>query len=542
MFKVLLKKQFAELLETYTPKKLRGKGKRSVGYLVLYVFLYLMLGVSFGSMLFELCKGLVAIEVVDLRWFYFLLVFIMSLMIGVLGSVFSAYSTIYRAKDNESLLAMPIPPLTLMAARMVAVYVTGLAFDLLALLPGTIVYFLAAGFSFGILCASLFSALCTSMIVLALICFFGWIIALVSSFTRNKSIVTVLISLALLAVYYVICFNMSSLVQKLIENAVSYGNSLSARAYILKLFGLSFTGDPKGMLALFACSAGFLMLTLIVMTKSFTRIISTQKGTKRKVYTEKKLKNSGVNGALLKKELRHFTQSPSYMLNCGLGLAMLLCALVYLAIQFKAFHGTLSAFLTPFTQAKADGGGDGVWYGLICFAPAALPAFITCLNPISAPSISLEGHSIWILRSLPVDTKRVLTVKQLMHLILCLPLALIATAMLCALIDAPALAYVTNLLFTVFSGLFISALGLTLGLKKPNLDWTNEAVPVKQGMAVAITLFAGMALPIVTGLLAFLLRNIFDVTPFLWLLPAVGALLLNRWIYTRGVEKFEELN
>ena len=34
--------------------------------------------------------------------------FLMGVFVGITGSVFSTYSTLYRAKDNEMLLAMPI--------------------------------------------------------------------------------------------------------------------------------------------------------------------------------------------------------------------------------------------------------------------------------------------------------------------------------------------------------------------------------------------------------------------------------------------------
>ena len=84
--------------------------------------------------------------------------------------------------------------------------------------------------------------------------------------------------------------------------------------------------------------------------------------------------------------------------------------------------------------------------------------------------------------------------------------------------------------------------GLMLGLIKPNLTWTNEAEAVKQGLPVSITLLAGMALPPVMGLLVFLLRKVFDVTPYLWLIPTAGAILVNGWIFKKGGRRLNELS
>ena len=38
----------------------------------------------------------------------------------------------------------------------------------------------------------------------------------------------------------------------------------------------------------------------------------------------------------------------------------------------------------------------------------------------------------------------------------------------------------------------MALLGLFLGVKMPNLHWTNELMPVKQGAPVMLTLFGGM--------------------------------------------------
>ena len=75
--------------------------------------------------------------------------------------------------------------------------------------------------------------------------------------------------------------------------------------------------------------------------------------------------------------------------------------------------------------------------------PALIPIFavaIICMmismNQISAPSISLEGKNIWILQSLPIDTKEILNAKLNLHTALNAPVAALTAVALGYVIEA----------------------------------------------------------------------------------------------------------
>ena len=59
---------------------------------------------------------------------------------GVVGSVFITYSTLYQAKDNDLLLSMPIPVSKILFTRLFGVYVMGLLFEVLVMIPALIVW------------------------------------------------------------------------------------------------------------------------------------------------------------------------------------------------------------------------------------------------------------------------------------------------------------------------------------------------------------------------------------------------------------------
>ena len=65
---------------------------------------------------------------------------LMAVFLGAFGSVFNTYSGLYLAKDNDLLLSMPIPVRIIMASRLLSVYLMGLMYSGVVILPAIIVY------------------------------------------------------------------------------------------------------------------------------------------------------------------------------------------------------------------------------------------------------------------------------------------------------------------------------------------------------------------------------------------------------------------
>ena len=166
------------------------------------------------------------------------------------------------------------------------------------------------------------------------------------------------------------------------------------------------------------------------------------------------------------------------------------------------------------------------------------------MNAISAPSVSLEGNTLWILQSLPVEAKKVMQAKQRLHIILnALPVFFSAVVLgIVIKADVPTVVSITLLsfAFTCLSASF----GLMLGIKKPTLEWTNETIPIKQSVPVTIALFGGWLLAVVFAgpyffLCAFVPAWIYIL--FWALIIAVASVLISKWNMTKGAEIFSKL-
>ena len=155
MIRALLKKQLLELGAAFVRSSKTGKRRSragTFGYALLFAVLMLLVMLSFGSMALPLAVTLVP---QGLDWLYFVLMELSALTVSVLASAFTSYGHLFRCRDNQQLLALPIPPGAIFAVRCGGVYLTGLIYLLLAWVPSVVCYALAAPCPGGALLAAL---------------------------------------------------------------------------------------------------------------------------------------------------------------------------------------------------------------------------------------------------------------------------------------------------------------------------------------------------------------------------------------------------
>ena len=174
MLKVLLKKQMAEIFRSYfyDAKKNKMRSKAAIAAWILF-FLVVMVGVLGGTFFFLAWSMCDSLEAAGISWLYFLLMGGISILLGAFGRVFNTYSGLYLSKDNDLLLSMPIPVRTILAARLIGVYLMGAMYTATVLLPTLLVYWSVAGATAArVLCGVLLFFIVTA-IVLLLSCLLG---------------------------------------------------------------------------------------------------------------------------------------------------------------------------------------------------------------------------------------------------------------------------------------------------------------------------------------------------------------------------------
>ena len=248
MLKTLVKKQLMEIFRSYFYNAKTNK-KRSTAGIIAYILLFAALMIGLGGMFTGLSASLCApLTQAGMGWLYFALMSLLAIFLGAFGSVFNTYSGLYFAKDNDLLLSLPIPVRTLMASRLLTVYLMGLMYSAVVILPAVIVYWVTVSTAPMALLGGVLLTALISIFVLTLSCALGWVVAKVSRKLKHKSFITVIVSLAGLAIYYFFVFKAQTAIEQLVANAAVYGEKIKGAAHPLYVFGLTGTGDVTAML------------------------------------------------------------------------------------------------------------------------------------------------------------------------------------------------------------------------------------------------------------------------------------------------------
>ena len=287
MTKAILKKQLMESFSWLYFSRKNGKrrtGKALAGYVVLYLMLFGMLGYLFYTIALVLAEPLCE---AGLGWMFFALMCLVGIVIGVFGSVFNTYASLYQPKDNDLLLSLPLPASRILLARLMGVFLMGLMYELLVMIPALLVWFQfgqvpAAGVVFSLLLPGVLS-----FFILSLSCILGWVVALVSAHVRNKSAVTVVLSLVFFAAYYYCYMKAYNMLLGVVNQASVIAAGMKSYLYPLYLLGLAAQGSAWGFFLIAAAITIIFALVWLVLSRSFLKMATMQKGAAKGKYRER---------------------------------------------------------------------------------------------------------------------------------------------------------------------------------------------------------------------------------------------------------------
>lgn len=532
MLKTLLKKQMLEINRSFFYDARKGRNRTKAGT-ILYIAFYILLMVGYLGTLFGFLAHTLATPLVGvgMGWLYFLIMGGIAVVLGIFGSVFSTYSSLYMSKDNDLLLSMPIPISYILISRLMGVFLTGLMYSAVVLIPTIIMYIIAAPLSVGNIVGPLVFSIDVVFLVFILSVALGWVVAKISAKMKNKSLMTTIIALMAIGLYYVVYFKLFNSIQTFIGNLQSADIEIKGAMSILYNIGLAGCGKIVPMLAVTAAVALVLVGVYVLLSKTFIKIVTTKTGVAKIKYKEGKAKQRGIGKALLFKELKHITSSSTIMLNCLLSCLLMTILAVMLFIRgnviYTAIETSIPVILGPLPI-------------YLFGATATLAAMVY----ITAFSVSLEGSSIWILKTLPVSTSRILSIKKWTNVIFSAPFSLLVVLSASVVLHINALQAVIVACLTVMTSFIQADFGLFLDLRRPNLRWTNENALVKNGLNPFLDMLLGWILAgliIVSGI--FIAPKIGTIavlgiwTAFL----AIILVLEEMWLRKRGTVLFEKL-
>ena len=530
MIKNLFIINFKALISGIFQLRRKKNNVKKVVLIIVLAFALLSFMVSFGSLFYVLLDPTFDAEI---GWFYFSLQAVMSFVLSVFGTIFSA-QTLFLAKDNELLMSMPIKPYQILISRLLVVLVFEYIFETLIVVPAFIVW-VAGGRSTpaGILfCLTGYALL--PLMALSVACLVSWVLSSIFLRFKKSSVLSLILSVAIFLLYLRLYWQFQNYLNILLSRGVEIAEAFRRALPPFYAFGASIVyKSPLNALVFALWAITPFALTVALMSVNYKKILTTNRGMAKKVYKEKSAKVSGVCYALTKRELAHYLSKPMIVLNTSISSLFMLIGAVLLIVkkdEFIKFCEGLPSMLgnTPLPVIAA-----------------AILTFMSSMNNLSASLISLEGRHFWIAKSIPVHPKHIFLSKIFTHMI--------SSAVPCFLVSVPVSVLIAKsltdaLLIFILPQTFIlliSVAGLSINMIFPRFDWTSEVQQVKQGLSPMIAIFGSMGVIILLyALYIFIFSNFIDIMAYEWILAAAfaaGALIIWTWLSSAGGKKFMEL-
>ena len=441
--------------------------------------------------------------------------FHISSLVTFLFSIFLIPSIFYFSKDSETLLALPLPPQTILSAKFSVCLVYEYAFTLIVCVPLYIAYAnnAAIGIPYILLALAIFITLPIYPLVLSSI--ITMLLMRFVPFFKNRDRFNMMAGILSIILAFGFSFAMNSGTIAEDPNALismlTQGNNS-----MISLFSKIFPAIPFAAEALISSDAlqlvYYILITcaalavLVILGKwlyfkgaiGFSETKSSRKELSAKDFARVS-RHSKVRTYLIK-ELRLLIRTPVYAINC-IGMCVLM-PIMLLVIFITADADVLLQQLPDITPYL-----DGMLpYAVL--AGMASGFLFSNLNMISSTAISREGTNISFMKYIPMSLKQQLQAKVLSGILMSV-ISMLLT-MVCVYFLLPIFpltwyfAAAAASLITIVLGNYAS---LALDILHPKLVWEQEAAAVKQNMSGIVSMLAGMAMTVVTCVLLFILPD-----------------------------------
>lgn len=428
-----------------------------------------------------------------------------------------------KTTDEEFLLALPISKPQIIFAKSFFNYL----FDLISLIgilfPSFIIYYyIVDGAQFLIIINGLVIILLIPFFSNALASIISIIFQKIASISRNYSLVQTLLILVLLILFLV--FNYG--IKGILDNHVNDLDTLLNRFLPMKwLMTFILDNNLLSLLWIVLICIPIFIVSILLKAYYFGKTLKSYQSKK----TTLNFKEQKPWVALYIKELKNYFSLPIYIVNTIFGVIIYFA----LAILIGSINiERISFFILSLQLPGLIDYTAPIIIGMLCLGIATVAT--------TAPSISLEGKNIWILKAHPVLLKDVYVSKILVNLTLTIIPIMIGSPLVASTIgwEYLGMTFVLPLLTSVIIAIY----GLFFNLLFPKMDWESEVVPIKQSLSVLIILFFGL---IIVGL-PFTLTFIFlqrHLISFLVLINIyLFVILLGiRLLMTKGKKCFEQL-
>lgn len=500
--------------------------KKKIGMILLYAFL----GVYFAGFSGLITAGLYySLSEMSLQTLIPVLFFIGASILTLMNAIFSGSGFLYQPKDLHMLLSLPVSHATVMISKFLSMYLYSFTIAAMFTLPSGIVYLALDGGGvlsyIGLLVVTLFLPL----LPLAIGCILSYFVGLFTRKLKHKNVFSIAIGIIALAALMMLSQNGEQILLYLQANGVSMYDALMKWYFPAAIAAESIGGNVLYMLLFIVINVAPFAIIFPITSKKYASIVA---GYNQTAKAEKYVYSSSERGtkfaACFKKELSRVTSSANYFMNsCSGMLLMLVLGIMFLTNNEFAL--------------LSDGSPE-----MIANIVTMLAIFACTMTSTTTCAISIEGKSLWIYKTAPVDTLTIFNAKLAVNILLNTPITVIFIIVTAVTSHFGVLDALFAVLLPVVCVIYASIIGLIIDLAKPKLNWTNEIQVIKQSGNVLLMMLEGVGFTILMALALILPVAVFGA-PFALaaaictvIMCAVCAILYNT-LKNWGARKFNQL-
>ncbi len=396
---------------------------------------------------------------------------LMAVFISLMINLNDTQGTMYKSKDYDMLMSLPIRSLSIISAKYLSSYLISMLYYFIIALPTFIVFFIYNGFTVLGLIFGLLSILFMPAFSHLISCCISWIVNISTAKVKNKNVIRTIFNLILaLGLAIFISFANSNVFDNMFNNGLPLWFKIIL-SNIYFLFTAVTLNSPLYFLACLGVNIAFMALGIVIISLGFKKINSALLSTKIKRSTKTLTYNAKKPFAnLYKKEITTFFNSPVYCVNGLIGNIMTIAVTIISVTTFNQIK-TFEFALPIITIIEV--------FGL---------AMCIGIAPTTSASISMEGTKLQTLKSLPVKFKDIVLSKMALNITLSFPIVTICAVIFSAIIKSGLLLATIILVYLWLALLSQTMLGLILNLRFPRLNWTNETQATKGGMSFILTM------------------------------------------------------
>lgn len=486
------------------------------------------------------------------------LIILVSTVLVMTLSVYTAASVYYFSTDTDILLAMPIKSWQILLSRFISIVVYQYLVMILLYLPSAAGY-LWANFSVRALLGWLISGVFVPILPILIISIIIIFVINLVPFLHNKNRLTVFLNVILIVL--VIGLSLSSqffLDSTLMTDYLVKGSeSLNALSYIIPItYGaeLMIAGEGVlsfilGLLIVVGSSVLFILLALLFLQKFYFK--SLLKFNSASASTKKKLrKTKGAESAfnsLVRREWLTALRTPSYMLNGVMGAFILPIMFIVIFVFGLLQSGEDLAGSSLIADVRnlvgvALAGEYLLQLSLGILIGLGMGIFMCGMNNLSVTAFSRDAKHLDALQSLPLKTGEVIFSKLVPGFVLGLLSSLMLIVPAIIILQLPTILSLALVVSTIIASYLVNLGNLLWDMIKPFLNWTDENMAMKGNVGMLVPMFASFLFMILAGLLIGLAPWSWHISAAIVLVATVLISSLFTWVaLAKGDHLWREL-